>query len=113
MGDYAAEIEKASVGEEVYAPIFRAGIFLFLSGLVSAAAAAFIISKANSWEALGQEFEDGKKDKLIFSEYEKLNSNTNNGDAITAAMQAKNDDKNNEEIRSASEIDSAIKNLDV
>lgn len=113
VGDYAAEIEKATVGEEVYAPIFRAGIFLFTSGLVSAAVAAFIISKADSWEDLGQEFEEGKKDKLIFSEYEKLNSNTNNGDAITLAMETKNNDRNIEDMRSKSGIDSALKNLDV
>ena len=45
MGDYAAEIEKNVVGEEVYGPIFKAGLFLFLSGLISAFVSAFIISK--------------------------------------------------------------------
>lgn len=64
VGDYAAEIEKA-VGEEIYGPIFKAGIFLFFSGIVSAFVAAAIISKSNSWEELGNEFERGKEAQLI------------------------------------------------
>ena len=67
VGDYAAEIEK-TFGTEVYTPIFRAGLFLFISGLVSAFIAALIISKANSWDDLYAEFERGKESKLIESE---------------------------------------------
>ena len=67
VGDYAAEIEK-TVGTEVYTPIFRAGLFLFISGLISAFIAAFIISKANSWDDIYAEFERGKESKLIESE---------------------------------------------
>jgi hypothetical protein len=67
VGDYAAEIEKA-VGTEVYTPIFKAGLFLFVSGIVSAFVAAFIISKSDSWEGLNDEFERGKESKLIASD---------------------------------------------
>ena len=63
MGDYAGEIENA-VGEEIYSPIFKAGIFLFASGIVSAIATAFIVSKSNSWESLEEEFEKGKVAQL-------------------------------------------------
>ena len=71
VGDYAAEIEK-TVGTEVYTPIFRAGLFLFISGLISAFIAAFIISKANSWDDIYAEFERGKESKLIESELSPL-----------------------------------------
>ena len=53
VGDYAAEIEGA-VGEEIYGPIFKAGIFIFLSGFISAFIAAAIISKSESWEDLSK-----------------------------------------------------------
>ena len=64
VGDYAAEIEKA-VGEEIYSPIFKSGLVLFGSGLISAFIAAFIVSKSNSWEELENEFERGKIKQLI------------------------------------------------
>eukprot|EP00596_Hydrurales_sp_CCMP1899_P001843 CAMPEP_0119037266 /NCGR_PEP_ID=MMETSP1177-20130426/5530_1 /TAXON_ID=2985 /ORGANISM="Ochromonas sp, Strain CCMP1899" /LENGTH=113 /DNA_ID=CAMNT_0006998309 /DNA_START=259 /DNA_END=600 /DNA_ORIENTATION=- len=64
MGDYAAEIEKG-VGEEIYAPIFKSGLVLFGSGLISAFMAVIIIVKSNSWEELGLEFERGKEGQLI------------------------------------------------
>ena len=64
VGDYAAEIEKG-VGEEIYAPIFKSGLVLFGSGLISAFMAAAIIAKSNSWEELGLEFERGKVAQLI------------------------------------------------
>jgi hypothetical protein len=59
MGDYASEIEKA-VGTEVYGPIFQAGLFLFLSGVISATIAGFIINAADSWDDLDKEFQEGK-----------------------------------------------------
>lgn len=58
VGDYATEIEN-SVGSEIYAPIFKAGLFIFISGLVSAFLAAFIVSKADSWDGLEEEFQLG------------------------------------------------------
>lgn len=64
VGDYAAEIEKG-VGEEIYAPIFKSGLVLFGSGLISAFMAAAIIAKSDSWEELGLEFERGKVAQLI------------------------------------------------
>lgn len=62
--DYTAEIENA-VGEEIYGPIFKAGLFIFVSGLVSSAVVAFIVSKSNSWEGLEEEFQRGKEAQLI------------------------------------------------
>jgi hypothetical protein len=62
--DYASEIENA-VGEEVYGPIFKAGIFIFASGLVSAAIVAFIVSYRDSWDDLGDEIVAGKEAQLI------------------------------------------------
>ena len=64
VGDYAAEIEKG-VGEEIYAPIFKSGLVLFGSGLISAFMAAAIVAKSDSWEELGLEFERGKVAQLI------------------------------------------------
>ena len=64
VGDYAAEIEKAT-GEEIYSPIFKSGLILFGSGMISAFIAAFIVAKSNSWEALGEEFDEGKMKQLI------------------------------------------------
>jgi hypothetical protein len=72
IGDYAAEIEKG-VGEEIYAPIFKSGLVLFGSGLISAFMAAAIIAKSDSWEELGLEFERGKIAQLI-----ELDVNTDN-----------------------------------
>lgn len=59
VGDYATEIEN-SVGSEIYSPIFKAGLFIFVSGLVSAFLAAFIVSKADSWDGLEEEFQLGQ-----------------------------------------------------
>lgn len=64
MADPAAEIE-AAVGEEIYGPIFKAGIFIFVSGLVSAFIAAAIVSSRDSWDDLDSEFEQGKMKQLI------------------------------------------------
>lgn len=64
VGDYAAEIEGA-VGSEIYGPIFKAGLFIFVSGLVSAVIAAFLISKGGSWDDLEAEFDRGKQAQLI------------------------------------------------
>ena len=65
--DYASEIENA-VGEEIYGPIFKAGIFLFASGIVAAFGVAFIVSKSDSWNDLEVEFDEGKKKQLIVSD---------------------------------------------
>lgn len=62
--DYAAEIENA-VGVEVYGPIFKAGIFIFISGIISSVVVAFIVTKSNSWEALEEEFTKGKEAQFI------------------------------------------------
>ena len=64
VGDYAAEIENA-VGEEIYSPIFKSGLLLFGSGVISAFIAAFIVSKSDAWDDLGNEFEQGKIKQLI------------------------------------------------
>ena len=62
--DYAAEIENA-VGVEIYEPIFKAGLFIFFSGLVSSLVVAFIVSKSNTWEGLEDEFQKGKEAQFI------------------------------------------------
>jgi hypothetical protein len=64
--DYASEIESA-VGEEIYGPIFKAGIFLFGSGIVAAFGVAFIVSKSDAWNELEDEFSRGKEAQLIES----------------------------------------------
>lgn len=64
QADYAAEIENA-VGEEIYGPIFKAGLFIFVSGLVSAGVVAFIVSNRDSWIDLDDELERGKEAQLI------------------------------------------------
>jgi hypothetical protein len=65
--DYASEIENA-VGEEIFGPIFQAGIFLFVSGIVAALGVAFIVSKSDAWDDLEEEFDAGKKMQLISSD---------------------------------------------
>ena len=67
--DYASEIENA-VGEEIYGPIFKAGVFLFVSGVVAAFGVAFIVSKSDSWNDLQDEFDVGKQKQLISSDAE-------------------------------------------
>lgn len=67
--DYASEIENA-VGEEIYGPIFQAGIFLFVSGIVAAFGVAFIVSKSDAWDDLEEEFDAGKQKQLIVSDAE-------------------------------------------
>ena len=62
--DYSAEIENA-VGTEIYTPIIKAGLGLFASGILAAVAAAFIISKADTYDGLAEEFERGKVKQLI------------------------------------------------
>ena len=64
VGDFADEIEKAT-GTEIYSPIFKAGLFIFGSGIVSAFVAGFIVSQSNSWEDLELEFQAGKTKQLI------------------------------------------------
>lgn len=62
--DFATEIVESTVTDDIYGPIFKAGLFLFLSGIVSTAVAAFIVSKSNTWESLNEEFETGKENQL-------------------------------------------------
>jgi hypothetical protein len=95
VGDYAAEIEKA-VGTEVYTPIFKAGIFLFLSGIISSFIAAFIISKSDSWEELNLEFERGKESKLITRE---MDTPVAALDASNVAVQVNSPDNVSQEIK--------------
>lgn len=71
--DYASEIEN-SVGSEIYGPIFKAGLFIFVSGIVSSLVVAFIVSSSNSWEALEDEFQKGKEAQFIEMMGEKHNS---------------------------------------
>jgi len=90
--DYSAEIENA-VGTEVYTPIFKAGLTLFASGILTAFAAAFIISKADTFGDLADEFEQGKKTQLIASsmindDESKQNSNSVPATATTQSSAA-------------------------
>lgn len=62
--DFATEIVESTVTDDIYGPIFKAGLFLFLSGIVSTIIAASIISKSNTWESLNAEFESGKENQL-------------------------------------------------
>jgi hypothetical protein len=64
VADYAAEIEN-SVGTEIYAPIMKAGVFIFASGFISCFLAAFIVSKSDTWAGLEEEFQAGKEAQLI------------------------------------------------
>eukprot|EP01041_Mallomonas_annulata_P000895 gene895-1732_t len=64
VGDFAAEIE-GSVGTEIYAPIFRAGLFIVFSGFISAIIAGVLVNAGDSWDELGMEFERGKEAQLI------------------------------------------------
>lgn len=61
--DYASEIE-GSVGSEIYGPIFKAGLFIFVSGFVSAFAVAAIVTQSGTWDALEEEFQAGKESQL-------------------------------------------------
>lgn len=58
--DYAAEVQE-TVGEEVYVPIFRAGLLLTLSGFAASFVAAFLITRTNSWDLLEDEFNEGRE----------------------------------------------------
>jgi len=63
--DFATEIVESTVTDDIYGPIFKAGLFLFLSGIVSTIIAASIVSKSNTWELLNEEFEKGKENQLM------------------------------------------------
>ena len=95
VGDYAAEIEKATVGEEVYLPIFRAGLLLFLSGVISAFIAAAIVTKSGTWESLKDEFDEGKRSQYIYSELENMEKKK---EADPQPVESKADDANVEGI---------------
>lgn len=94
--DYASEIENA-VGEEIYGPIFQAGIFLFVSGIVAAFGVAFIVSKSDSWDDLEEEFDAGKQKQLIVSDAET---------AVTAANEVSEREAAQPSLTSATEVDS-------
>lgn len=79
--DYATEIESA-VGEEIYGPIFKAGIFLFGSGIVAAFGVAFIVSKSDAWNELEDEFSRGKEAQLIESVSPPSESMSDNTEAV-------------------------------
>lgn len=80
MADYAAEVQNA-VGPEIYGPIFKAGLFLVVSGFASAAITTFLISRNDSWEVLEEEFQTGKEAQLLKMEQRQLdNENKNNSD---------------------------------
>jgi len=94
VGDYAAEIEKTVVGEEIYGPIFRAGLFLFLSGLISAFVAALIISKAGSFESIVDEFEAGKRTQLIeTTDYDNSKTSESPNPSLKVTDETTNKDK--------------------
>lgn len=67
VGDYASEVEKATSagGEDLTQRIFQAGLFLFLSGIVSAFITAALVSRAGTMDALRDEFDEGKKRQFI------------------------------------------------
>ena len=96
VGDYAAEIEKAT-GTELYGPIMRAGVILFISGFISAFIAAFIISKSDSWDGLVEEFDRGKEAQLI-------DMNTSSND--------QNEKNKSKESSGGENVSDEIKNLD-
>jgi hypothetical protein len=62
--DFAAEIQN-SVGEEIYGPIFKAGLFLILSGFVSSLITAYLIVNHSNWNDLVNEFEDAEKTQNV------------------------------------------------
>lgn len=59
--DYAAEIESVAVGPEIYGPIFRAGLWIFLSGIVSTFVVAVLITKDNLWGSLLENIQEGEE----------------------------------------------------
>lgn len=74
--DYASEIQSA-VGPEIYGPIFKAGIFLFLSGFISSFIVAYMITKYNLWDSLASEFQEGEQLEGIRTSTEVSNKQTN------------------------------------
>ena len=95
MADYASEIENA-VGIEIYGPIFKAGLFLFVSGVFSAAVVSAIVSKADTWEALDEEFDVGKNSQLVkmattSSPSTPAPNSAISGDSLTAASNTSSD----------------------
>jgi hypothetical protein len=98
--DYSAEIENA-VGTEIYTPIFKAGLGLFASGILAAVAAAFIISNADTYDGLAEEFERGKVKQLISMDAPKQ-------EPVTAPMPA-----SSEAPPAASSANNDVKGLDL
>ena len=109
VGDYASEIENA-VGTEIYSPIFKAGLILFASGLISAFIAAFIISKSDSWEELGNEFERGKIAQLIDLEPIPANVMPNNQQSSDMSSTVSiSSSQNDENAKNSKEVGESIR----
>ena len=108
LGDYAAEIEQAT-GSEIYGPIMKAGVFIFVSGFLSAFLAGFIISQSNSWEGLMEEFDEGKEAQL-------LNMDDVQPDSLAASVESSRDRAENTmpsaSDRVSNEVDTAANDLD-
>ncbi|KAJ1414919.1 hypothetical protein B484DRAFT_454702 [Ochromonadaceae sp. CCMP2298] len=108
VGDYAAEIE-GSVGSEIYGPIFKAGLFIFASGLVSSFVAAFIVSSSDSWDDLELEFQAGKEAQFI--------DNTASEEELAAAIARSNSDVAIDRVASEDDdedvSDSSLQDLDI
>eukprot|EP01031_Cornospumella_fuschlensis_P036587 gene36587-44382_t len=104
IGDFAAEIEKAT-GPEIYGPIFKAGLFLFLSGIVSAVIASVIVIQSDAWDELDAQFESGEAAQVnrALKKEQKLSVKK----AAAAA-----DSKNEEDIKDDS-VDESLVNVDL
>lgn len=63
-----------------------AGLFIFLSGIISSAVAAAIISKSDSWNDLTAEFDTGKESQL--NEMNKLEVSISKTEASTESTQS-------------------------
>jgi len=118
FADPASEIE-AAVGEEIYGPIFKAGIFIFASGLVSAFIAAFIVSSSDSWDDLGAEFQEGKMKQLIDDSAtqavlnQQQQKNNNDDDIVQTTVEATSSTIENIETTSVVPLDDAVNDLDL
>ena len=108
--DYASEIENA-VGEEIYGPIFKAGIFLFVSGIVAAFGVAFIVSNSDTWNELEDEFDAGKQKQLIPSDADSSMATTSTDASGREPIGTKSNDDT--AGRPRNEADSNIDDLDL
>ena len=106
--------------------IFKAGIFIFASGLVSAFIAAAIVSSRDSWDDLDSEFEQGKMKQLIDnSAAEALLSGNVNNDNVNNSIASENkvdvkeneaitsNSSNNDDDEASSRIEDGVEDLDL